>query len=249
MAHHTLRCLLLLLVEVAACCGQATLSLSSGSAATNGNVALNLTLTSPPGGEPAGLQWALTYAASDIVSLTAAGGPSATGADKEIHCSGGPGSHLCLLAGLNSKVMSNGVVAALSVTLTPGTSTATIQVTQTLGVGISGAPINVNGVGGSIVRAGFSGAMLTSLTCTPATLRPNTSATCSVAVSNGKGTTVKLSSNLATLEVPTSVLVGAGGLTATFAAAAGSVLGKQTAALTAALNGTSQTAVISLMPQ
>src|ERR1035441_9363379 len=73
--------------------GQDTLALSSGTAAANGAATLNLSLTSPTGSEPAGLQWTLTYSPGDIVSMSAVAGTSATTAGKSLTCSASSGSY------------------------------------------------------------------------------------------------------------------------------------------------------------
>jgi hypothetical protein len=73
------------------------------------------------------------------------------------------------------------------------------------------------------------------------------SATCTVTVSNATGAIVTLSSNAAALTVPASVTVGSGGTTAAFTATAGTIVSNQTATLKATLNGSTQTAAISLV--
>ena len=45
-----------------------SLALSSSSTTQGGSASLNLSLTSPAGQQPAGIQWTLTYPSSDIVS-------------------------------------------------------------------------------------------------------------------------------------------------------------------------------------
>jgi hypothetical protein len=112
--------------------GQDSLALSSGSTTQGGTTALNLSLTSPAGSEPAGIQWTFAYSSSDIVSITAAAGPAATAAGKSVVCAGIPGSYTCLLTGVNASVVSDGVAATVSVTLSPTVTGSTpISVTNT----------------------------------------------------------------------------------------------------------------------
>src|ERR1017187_9145543 len=128
---------------------QGTLAVSSGTAAANGNATLNLTLTSPGGSEPAGLQWTLTYAPTDIASISASVGASGNAAGKSLTCSASSGSYACLLAGFNTTLMQNGVAAVVSVTIASGVASTTINVTNTLGVSAVGASLPVSGVGRS----------------------------------------------------------------------------------------------------
>src|ERR1700720_191359 len=90
-----------------------SLSLSVNSVSTPGFVSLNLSLSSPAASLPAALQWALNYSASDIAGITAVEGPAALAAGKTVTCSG----NRCLLWGLNTTVIPNGVVAVLTLQL------------------------------------------------------------------------------------------------------------------------------------
>src|SRR5579885_650610 len=76
-----------------------SLVLSSGTAASNGSVALNLNVTSPAGSEPSALQWTLTYSSSSVVSISATAASAATAAGKSLTCSSAAGSYTCLLTG------------------------------------------------------------------------------------------------------------------------------------------------------
>src|ERR1700687_4734917 len=83
--------LTLVLTSSSALFGQGTLVLSSATT-TGGTVALALTLTSPVGSEPAGIQWDLTYSATDVVSINAVAAGSAVTAGKSINCSPSSGT-------------------------------------------------------------------------------------------------------------------------------------------------------------
>src|SRR5580700_7436389 len=72
-----------------------SLALSSGTAAANGTVSLNLTLTSPAGNQPAALQWTLAYPASNVLSISATPGASSTNAGKTLSCVAGSGVYTC----------------------------------------------------------------------------------------------------------------------------------------------------------
>src|ERR1700751_1042355 len=85
-----------------------SLALSSGTAAANGTVSLNLTLTAPSGSQPTTLQWTLTYSASNVLSISVAAGASATSAGKTLSCLAGSGTYTCVASGLNTTAIPNG---------------------------------------------------------------------------------------------------------------------------------------------
>lgn len=94
------------------------LSLSSGSGAAGSNVALNLSLASPTGSEPAAVEFSVNYPSDQMASFTAVAGSAATAAGKSLTCSG----QTCLLYGLNNQILQNGVVAVLSFQTTANAS-------------------------------------------------------------------------------------------------------------------------------
>ena len=135
-----------------------TIGLSVGSAtvAAGGSTLLNLSLTESGGAQPAGLEWALGYSPANVSSITVTAGAAATSAGKTIACSTGTGGLTCLLYGVNSAPISNGVVAQIAVNLSPTTtSTSTaIQIGGTVAVSSAGSAIPTSGSGGvvSILR-------------------------------------------------------------------------------------------------
>ena len=88
---------------------------------------------------------------------------------------------------------------------------------------------------------------VTGLSCTPASLDPGAAAACTITVSKTGGATVTLASQSAAVIVPGSVTVPPGATAATFTAAAGTPTSDITATLTASLNGTSQSAVLTVV--
>ena len=138
-----LRCLVAFACLAGACAAQSdslSLSLNPGTAA--GFVSLNLSLTSAPGAEPAGIQWTLNYPASDVVGFVATAGPSATAADKTVVCSG----NLCLLYGpQQANPIQNGVVAVLTFQLASSASSqVAFQVSDALAASPQGNPMPVS---------------------------------------------------------------------------------------------------------
>src|SRR5688572_12808673 len=95
-----------------------SLSLASGSGTQGGSVALNLSMTAS-GNAPSGVQWKLSYPTSDVSSLSTAAGPALTAAGKAVNCSAASGSITCLASGMNANPIGNGVVAVVTVNLTP----------------------------------------------------------------------------------------------------------------------------------
>src|ERR1035438_2155938 len=228
------------LTSTSALFGQGTLVLSSGTTA-GGTMALDLTLTSPTGSGPAGIQWDLTYSATDVVSINAVATGTAVTAGKSINCASSSGRYRCLLSGLNSSLIQNGVVAAVTVTIATGVASTTIGVTNTLGATLDGRALSISGTGGTLTVPALP--TLAGLSCTPATLGTSI---CTVTLTKTGGGTVTLSSNTAAVTVPGSVAVAAASTTATFTATAGPIGLDQTATLTATLNGSTRTASIAL---
>src|ERR1019366_98249 len=157
--------------------GQGALVLSSGTTA-GGTVALDLTLTSPTGSKPAGIQWDLTYSATDVVSINAVAAGTAVTAGKSINCSSSSGTYRCLLAGLNSSLIQNGVVAEVTVTIAAGVASTTIGVANTLGATLDGHALYVSGTGGTVTVPAL--ATLAGLSCSPSTLGSGGTSTCTV---------------------------------------------------------------------
>src|SRR5262249_5615053 len=94
-----------------AAAAQDSLSLSTGSAPPGGSVALDLTLNSVSGGDPAAVQWTFSYSPTDVTSVAVSAGPAATGANKSISCAAGSGTYTCLASGNSSAAMTSGTIA------------------------------------------------------------------------------------------------------------------------------------------
>src|SRR6185369_13243537 len=86
---------------------------------------------------------------------------------------------------------------------------------------------------------------ISSLFCSPTTLGPNASSTCTVTLTKAAptgGANVNLSNNNPNLTIPTSVTVAAGATTATFNATTMAISSDQSATLVASFGGTSSSA-------
>ena len=105
-------CFILCLVLPCLASAQLSLALSSGRASAGGAVTLDVTLDASSSVGPAGLQWTLNVP-PQIVSTSAVIGPAAAAAGKSLTCS----QSACLIGGINQNVISNGVIASMTLTL------------------------------------------------------------------------------------------------------------------------------------
>ena len=120
----------LIIFNTCVCFGQTdTLALSSGVAALDGSVTLNLALTSPAGNQPAALEWTFAYPAANVVLIAAVPGPAAVAAGKLVSCSSGTGTLTCVAYGVNSTTISNGTVAIVSLVVAAGPVSTSIGIT------------------------------------------------------------------------------------------------------------------------
>jgi len=131
--------------------GQA-LKLSPVSTAAGTVAPMTVTLTSPAGKEPVGLQWEVSYSSPQLGiesrEMTIGAPPKRVG--KELTCHGWPqgaGTYVyrCLLVG-GSERLSNGPVAVLSfrVRATARLGPTTVRLGNALGVSAEGNPINID---------------------------------------------------------------------------------------------------------
>src|SRR5580698_4484371 len=97
------------------CFGQRTLSLSSASAEPGAPVTLNISLNTAYPGRSSALQWTINAPAGDIASMNTAAGPVAQSAQKSLYCE----NQTCLLVGINTNALSDGVVATVTLNLSP----------------------------------------------------------------------------------------------------------------------------------
>jgi hypothetical protein len=148
-----------------------TIGLSVGSATVTpgSSTSLNLSMTASAGAGPTALEWIIGYSPADVSSVTVTAAAAATSAGKTVACSSGTGSLTCLLYGVNSAMISNGVVAQLAVHLSrSATSTSTA-------IRINGA-MAATGAGSAIPTTGSTGLITIpqprrrlTLTCPPTT--------------------------------------------------------------------------------
>jgi PilZ domain-containing protein len=122
-----------------------SLSLGSGYAKAGWTVDLPVTLAG--GAQPAALQWSFNYS-KDITSVTVVAGGSSKAAGKTITCSG----NTCLVFGVNTATLADGVVAVATFQIAPKPSSATIEIVVNGAVAAeaNGSPIPATGGTGKI---------------------------------------------------------------------------------------------------
>src|SRR5688572_20266480 len=227
-----------------------SLSLGSGLGVRGGSVSLNLSLT-VSGSAPSALQWKLSYATSNVSSISIAAGPALTAKAKGVNCRSTSGSIICLASGTNANTIGSGVVAVVTVNLTPTSgSSVPITISNLLGSSPAGTGMFVSGTGGVVTVTTSTLPTVSLLQCSPASLLSAAISTCTVTLSTvapSGGSAVAISSNNSGLTVPASVTVAAGAATKTFSATAATITSDQTATVTASYNSSSKSASISLL--
>jgi len=131
-------------------CASANVSylIGSGAAAPGSTVVLDISIAG--GDRPAGLQWTLDYSTADISRVTVTAGPSATAAGKSVFCSNVSGGMTCLVVGVNTTGIADGVVAQATVQVAAGTThvTTSLQLTGTVSTDANGNSIPSSGSSG-----------------------------------------------------------------------------------------------------
>lgn len=148
--------ILLLLLAPALLAQNLSLSVPNGTITEPGtNFSLNLNLTMPEGSEsPAGIQFDLTYPAADVTMLSVSDGPAATAAGKTFTCAPSSGHVICVLAGINTNKMANGVIGVVSITTSSAPTSIPITLGNTLGASLAGDGIALSASG--ITLSNFS---------------------------------------------------------------------------------------------
>jgi uncharacterized protein (TIGR03437 family) len=209
-------------------------SVGSASGTAGATVSVPVSFSTSGDAQPTAFQWTLNFPSS-VTPIDATPGTALGVAGKSIDCRNASGSMTCLVFGLNTTVVSSGMLA--SVTLQIAASATTSIPLSLSGVSAStaaGQPIPVTASGGTITLSAPLGG--SSLSCTPATVAGPGTASCSVTISEtapAGGTTVSLSSNNVKVTVPSSVLVLAGQIKADFSATVAAVSTNETAIITA----------------
>ncbi len=146
-------CLLFAAAASQAMAQQITIASGSGNAVPGGTVTLGLSLASTGGALPVAVQWTISYPAAVVVSASVVAGSSATAAGKSVSCSSTVGATTCLAYGANDNVISGGVLAAATFTISASTlgSSTPIGIAAVSASTAAGSKIIGSGLAGTIV--------------------------------------------------------------------------------------------------
>jgi len=251
--HRSLQiALIALVVARGAAFGQIALRLSSASAAPGSTVTLNVSLSSSSGSAPAGLQWTFNYPTAMVQTVSAQAGPAAVSAGKSISCADAPGAYQCLIWGMNTSPIPDGIIATITLGVSGAASgSAALPLDNAVGASAAGASIPATATGGTLTILASANAV-NSVACSPASLVTPAAATCTVslksAVSSATSVALSLGANSAPLTIPASVSVAAGSASGTFSAQAGAVGTAGTAIIVASFAGSSASFSLALSP-
>ncbi len=218
----------------------------------------SIVITNALGATPSGGSDPLTATGGTITTLL----PMAV---TSLSCNPGtvaPGASSTCTVSLNETAYANAIVA-----LSDNNALLTIPASVTVPIGASSA--NFIATAGAFttsqsasVSATLNGALQTTtlglvaptlvsaVACNPTSVNSGAATTCTITLSQGApsgGSAVTLSSNNASLPVPTLATVPASSTSATFNATVTTITTNQTATITASLSGSSQTATLSLI--
>ena len=229
-----------------------TLSLGSGSATAGGTASLNLTFNDSDADNLSGLQWTFSYDPAAIASIAVSAGPVLTEAGKTVTCYGAGGSLTCLAIGMNVNTITDGIAAVASVTVAGTDTNSPISLEMTAGVGATpaGTGETLSLVAGSITVLGTT-PVVNDVSCAQSVLNTPGSTMCTVALSMPAptaGVLVTLSSNDASLGVPSAVTVASGSTSGIFTVSSGAVATSQSATITGSYSGTSASTSLTLAP-
>jgi uncharacterized protein (TIGR03437 family) len=232
---------------------QATISVSSGSAAPGGSATLNISLSTSGGAQSSDLQLTMSYPVADVTSVSVASGASATAAGKSVSCASNNGSTICVIYGMNTHVIGNGVFATATFNIASGApdASAAVQLSGLVTSDPTGSGISTMGNGGTISITQSVNPTLSGLSCNPSSVTGPGSSACTVTLNTSAptgGFTATLASNNTAVTVPANVTVPAGSSSAGFTARVASVSTTQTATLTASAGGVSKTFLLSATP-
>jgi len=233
---------------------QVAVSLGSGISVPGGTLAMDVSLTTSGGAQPAVFQWTMSYSAADIASVSVTDGPTATAAGKSILCSSASGSTVCVAYGVNQNIISDGVAATATFNIASGAldTSAPVQVTGVSASAPDASGISALGTGATISISQTSQPPAASgLSCIPASVTaPGTSA-CTVTLSapaQTGGINVTLASNNSNVSIPGSLAVPPGSSSAGFTATVAAVTKAQSASLTASAGGVSKNFSLGIAP-
>ena len=226
-----------------------TLQLLSGKATPGTTVNLNLNLTSSQSDPAAAVQWTLHYPTADFSAVTLRAGPAATAANKSLTCKSGLGTATCSIWGLNDTPIPNGVVAVASVSVAaaPANSNAVLELTAGSAAARNAASLSTASTGATVsIGPGLNG-----FSCAAASLNPQSSSTCKVALTSpalSGGAKITLSASPADVTMPSSITLPQGATSGTFTVTAGIVKSSTSVTLKASYSSVNETFGLTINP-
>jgi hypothetical protein len=194
------------------------------------------------GSPAAGVMWTLGYSEAQFASVTIDTGSSATGAQKSIQCSDtGTGRITCVAWGLNTNSIPDGQLASITfqVSNTAQGTSAPVSVLEPVAASPAADAVSAAASGGSITFE--NDAQLSSLTCSPASLRAPASAQCTVSLDrvtqSSVSVTLGYSAAQAAVTMPSAVTIPQGAASAPFTLRVDSAAAATTVRVTASAAG------------
>ncbi len=232
----------------------ASLSLSTGAGTPGGTVTLDVSLNPGTGPAPASVQWDLTYSASDlspVAGIYYATGAAGSGAGKSVDCNSmSSGDIRCIVFGASTTAIGNGVIATLTFQIASGTTdtSTAVSVTNLAASDGNANALGITGTGGTVTINQSTTPVLSSLSCSPASVTPPATSTCTVSLSGAASstTTINLSSGAAAATVPSSVNIASGLSSTTFTVTTTAVSSSTPAEITAKLGSNSENFTVTL---
>jgi len=128
-----------------------TVSLSIGSAWAKPGWSVDLPITLSGGAQPAALQWSFSYS-KDLTGVTVVAGAALKATGKTLTCSG----NTCLVFGVNTATIGDGVVAVATfqIAASPSSTSIEIVVNGVVAAAGNGSTIQATGGTGQITLAG-----------------------------------------------------------------------------------------------
>jgi hypothetical protein len=204
------------------------------------------------GSQVSGVMWTLAYSKSAFSAVSISAGNAAAGASKSVDCrDAGNGSITCLAWGLNTTSIPDGQVATatLRVSDTASGSSAPVSVVSTSAVSPAADPVASTGAGGSVT---FDAPRLSTLSCSPSSLRAPASSQCTVtltaAAASAAAVSLGYSASNAAVSMPSTVTVPSGAATAQFTMRVDSAASSTTVQLSASAGGVTKQFAVSVTP-
>ena len=121
------------------------LSLAHASGLAGTKVSMPISLSADSRYQVAALEWSFSYVDADIIAVQVTAGEAAAAADKTVVCTSTEGSTTCLLYGINSNLVSSGIVAEATFELSPRPhASIPVRVTNVVAATPDGASLPVS---------------------------------------------------------------------------------------------------------